>query len=153
LVLAAMGAIGLVSLAWGPVQIGAVFFGINSMLVASLILILGSQLVLLGVFAKSFVVAEGLLPGSRLDRIGGVLRLESGVIVGSVLALCGAALIAWAILQWRATGFGVLVTLEPTRAVVFGVTLIVLGVQIASAGFFLGVLGLRRISDAVDRED
>ena len=153
LVLAAMGAIGLVSLAWGPVQIGAVFFGINSMLVASLILILGSQLVLLGVFAKSFVVAEGLLPGSRLDRIGGVLRLESGVIVGSVLALCGAALIAWAILQWRATGFGVLVTLDPTRAVVFGVTLIVLGVQIASAGFFLGVLGLRRISDAVDRED
>ena len=153
MVLAATGAIGLVALAWGPVQVGTVFFDINSMLVASLILILGSQLILLGVFAKSFVVAEGLLPGSRLDKIGGVLRLESGVIVGVLLASVGGALIGWAVLQWRATGFGVLATLDPTRAVVFGVTLIVLGVQIASAGFFLGVLGLRRRQSAAGRED
>ena len=153
MVLAATGAIGLVALAWGSVQVGTVFFDINSMLVASLILILGSQLILLGVFAKSFVVAEGLLPGSRLDKIGGVLRLESGIIVGVLLASVGGALIGWAVLQWQATGFGVLATLDPTRAVVFGVTLIVLGVQIASAGFFLGVLGLRHRQSTAGRED
>jgi hypothetical protein len=138
------GGAGLIALAQGPLPVGDVTFDITSMMIAALVLVLGSQLILMGVFAKSFVVAEGLLPGSRLDRVGGALQVESGVVAGLVLMLAGAGLIGWAMLQWQATGFGALDTLGPTRAVVFGVTLVVLGVQIASAGFFLGVLRLGR---------
>jgi hypothetical protein len=142
--LLAAGGAGLVALAQGPVTIGEVTFDITTMLIAALVLVLGSQLILMGIFAKSFVVAEGLLPRSRLDRVGGALQVETGVVTGLALMLAGAGLIGWAVLQWQDTGFGVLDTLGPTRAVVFGVTLFVLGVQIASAGFFLGVLRLGR---------
>jgi len=144
--LATFGGAGLIALARGPLLVGEVTFDITSMLIAALVLVLGIQLILMGVFAKTFVVAEGLLPGSHLDKVGGALQLESGVAAGSILMVAGGGLIVWAVLQWQAAGFGVLDTLGPTRAVVFGVTLFVLGVQIASAGFFLGVLRLGRRS-------
>ena len=140
------GAFG--ALALGPVHIGTVVFDTNSMLVASLLVILGSQLVLLGVLAKSFVVEERLLPGSRLDRIGRALRLETGILAGLLLIVVGAAMIVWAVWQWRAADFGDLATTRETRLVVVGATLMVLGTQMASAGFFLGVLALRRRSES-----
>ena len=138
------GGVALVRLAIGSVTVGEVVFATNSMLVAAMVLILGSQLVLLGVFAKSFVVAERLLLGSKLDRIGDALRMEAGIAAGFLLFLAGGSCVAWAVALWQRTGFGPLPDHDTTRLVVFGVTLIVLGVQITSAGFFLGVLALRR---------
>ena len=144
LLLVAVGGSVFGTLAAGPLRVGGIVFHTNTMLVDSLLVILGSQLALLGVLAKSFVVEERLLPGSRLNRIGHALRLEAGILCGLALIAVGAGLILWAGLQWRETGFGNLDTTRETRAVIFGATLMVLGIQLASAGFFLGVLGLRR---------
>lgn len=144
LFLGTLGLVGLITLAPGPLRMGNVVFDTNTMLVASLALILGAQLTLTGVFAESFVVEERLLPGSRLSRIATSLRLEGGIVGGLILAFAGAGLIGWAMITWRETGFGALATTFATRAVVFGTTSLVLGVQIASAEFFLGVLALRR---------
>jgi len=94
--LATFGGASLIALAQGPITIGSVTFSHTTMLIAALVLVLGSQLILMGVFAKSFVVAEGLLPGSHLDRLGGALQVESGIVAGLALMLAGAGLIGWA---------------------------------------------------------
>ena len=93
-------------------------------------------------------MAGDILPGSQLDRMGRVLKLEFGIIMGTVMMLIGITLILLAVLQWKALGFGDLATLSiPTREVVFGVTLLVLGSQLITAGFFLGILNLGRSSN------
>lgn len=142
--LLAAGIIGLVTLSTGEVTIGAVTFSTNTMMVASMLVVLGTQLLLMGMFAKSFVVAEQLLPRSRLDRMASALRMESGIGVGLATFVVGGGAIVWAALLWQRNGFASLTDPAAPRLVVLGVTMMVIGVQIVSSAFLLGVLGLRR---------
>ena len=144
LILTIGGAVALAVLSVGNMRIGDVTFSTNSMLVAAMTLILGTQMLLMGVFAKTFVVAERLLPGSRLDRVGSALTLEAGIGAGAFLALAGIVLVGTAVGIWRRNGFGPLDGHIATRLVVLGVTLVILGVQLGWSAFFLGVLALPR---------
>ncbi len=129
----------------GRLHIGSVSFDINTQLVSALAMLLGFQSISLGVFAKSFAVSEGLMPaGSKLDRIGRLLRLEVGVLVGIAIVAVGAGLLLWAVLIWAEKGFGPLANLDVGRIVIASVTIVILGFQIISASFFLGVLNLKR---------
>jgi hypothetical protein len=95
--------------------------------------------------AKTFAVAEGLLPEDpRWTRIVGGVAFEVGVAAGAVLALCGAGLLVWSVLWWERHQFGPLSYPESLRLVIPAVTTIVLGLELVFSSFFLGLLGLRR---------
>jgi hypothetical protein len=62
-------------------------------------------------------------------------------MLGSAVALAGAAMIAVIVLDWIGRGFG---SLSQERVAIFAASLLVIGIQIVFCSFLLSILGLRR---------
>src|SRR5207253_11298762 len=105
-----MGLIGLVLMMvlWaGPVQIGQTVLDIHTMLLSSMLVIVGYQAVTIGFAARIFAVQQEIGPPSRALRWGfRMLNLERGLIAGAVAVVSGLALIGYVALLWSAHGFG-----------------------------------------------
>jgi glycosyltransferase involved in cell wall biosynthesis len=114
---------------------------LHTLIGGSLLLIVGAQLVGLGLCAHAYAT---YFMGERdpwFDRARERLRLEHGLMLGSAIALVGVAMIAVIVLDWIARGFG---NLAQERTAIFAATLLVLGIQIVFCSFLLSILGLRR---------
>jgi hypothetical protein len=82
LTLALLGPLGYLIALPGP-RIGGVTFDAHTMLFASLAIIAGYQSALFAIFAKTFAIAEGLLPADfHLEEFRPVVTLERGLIGG-----------------------------------------------------------------------
>jgi glycosyltransferase involved in cell wall biosynthesis len=144
---AASFALGLLGycLAWPGVAIGQATLGPHTLLVASLALLIGQQAILFAIFAKMFALHEGLLPpDARVERFFDFFTLEKGLILGSAAALVGAALLAFAVLQWQQVSFGNLDYGQTMRFVIPAVTLIALGIQTILGSFMISIMSIRR---------
>jgi glycosyltransferase involved in cell wall biosynthesis len=114
---------------------------LHTLIGGSLLLIVGAQLVGLGLCAHAYAT---YFMGERdpwFDRARERLRLEHGLMLGGAIALVGVAMIAVIVLDWIARGFG---NLAQERTAIFAATLLVLGIQIVFCSFLLSILGLRR---------
>ena len=117
----------------------------HTLLVASLCLLMGFQSILFAVMSKAYAAGAGLLPrDERLERFFRVATLERGLLLGLGALAAGGVLIAWAVWDWGAGGFGDLDYAKTMRWVVPGVTLAALGFQTIISGFFVSLLGLDR---------
>jgi glycosyltransferase involved in cell wall biosynthesis len=117
----------------------------HTLLFASLAILLGYQSIQFAVFAKTFGVAEGLLPPDRrLERFLRVVSLERGLVAGTSAFLAGLVLLAMAVWKWRLTGFGALDYPSTMRLVIPGVTLAALGFQTVLSSFLVSILSLAR---------
>ncbi len=128
---------------------GTVVFGArldaHTLLFSSLFLMLGYQAMQFGVLAKTFAIAEGLLPKDRQwSVLRKVLTLDRGLLLGIIAMLAGFILLGLSFREWQLTGFGDLNYAETMRIVVPGVTLSALGVQTVLACFFLSLLNFPR---------
>lgn len=127
------------------VVIGGIEFDIQTLYAATLLCLLGYQLIVFAFFTKAFAVSEGFHPTPRYyDWIFNYLRLEIGVMAGVVTALIGFSTLWMAVEGWRELGFGGLDPRETMRQVVPGGLLMMLGVQTIYSSFFLSILGLER---------
>ncbi len=117
----------------------------HTLLVASLTVLLGSQLLQFALFAKTFAISEGLMPPSeRLTAFFHRMPLERWLLVGGGAFVIGGAMIAKTFTGWWSGGFGALDYAATMRQVIPGVTLAALGCQAAFAGFFLSILRTAR---------
>ncbi len=133
------------ALALPGVKIGPATFDAHTLLFASCALLMGYQAVLFGIFTKTFAVNEGLLPeDAEFNKFYSLMNLERGLVIGVTAFIAGVALLASAVWQWRAAGFGHLDYAHTMRWVVPGVTLAALGFQTILSSFFTSILGLRR---------
>ncbi len=140
-----IGAVVAGALVQGPVVLGAVEFDIQTLYAASMLSLLGYQLIVFALFTKAFAVTEGFHPRpAYYDWIYDYINLEAGVIVGLAMFAVGVGLLASAILGWQAVDFGGLDPRETMRQVVPGGLLMTLGVQTIYSSFFLSILGLDR---------
>jgi glycosyltransferase involved in cell wall biosynthesis len=122
-----------------------VTFDAHTLLFASLAIICGYQSIQFAVFTKTFAISEGLVPEDpRMTRLLELVKLENGLLAGTVAMLFGLVLLAGAVNQWRLTGFGHLDYSHTMRWVIPGVTLTALGFQTVLSSFFISILGLRR---------
>ena len=129
--------------AFPGLTIGRVGFDVHTLLFAGFFVLLGLQMLLFGILAKSYGVAQGLLPPSRmLTRAERWLRLEVGIVLGLAFCGAGACLLAIALLQWIAVDFGELDYSRTMRVAIPGVILVAMGCQIIFAGFLLGLYAL-----------
>jgi glycosyltransferase involved in cell wall biosynthesis len=120
-------------------------FDVHTLLYANVAILCGWQAVLFGVFTKVFAVNEGLLPPDhRLARISRWWSLDKGVLFGALAFLGGIALLGSLFWRWSADGFGDLDYPRTLRVAIPGATLTALGLLTALAGFFTGILGLKR---------
>jgi hypothetical protein len=141
-----LGGLMFVWLLGGPRNVGALTFDINTMLLATLTVLVGYQLIIFAVFTKIFVISEGLHPPRThlYKSIFRGLNLEVGLLVGLGLMCAGIAVAGLAVRDWWLADFGELIPQVTMRRTIPAVLLIILGVQTVFASFFLGVLTLRR---------
>jgi hypothetical protein len=114
---------------------------LHTLIGGSLLLIVGAQLVGLGLCAHAYATYFMGERDAWFDRAREHLRLEHGLMAGGAVALSGLAMIAVIIIDWIARGFG---SLSQERVAIFAATLLVLGIQIVFTSFLLSILGLRR---------
>lgn len=127
------------------VTIGGIEFDIQTMYAATLLCLLGYQLIVFAMFTKAFAVTEGFHPAPKyFNWIFDYVRLETGVIAGVMSTLIGLGTLWMAVESWRDVGFGGLDPRETMRQVVPGGVLIMLGIQTIYSSFFLSILGLDR---------
>ncbi len=129
----------------GAVHIGGIGFDTSTLLVASMTVILGYQVIVFGIISKVFAISEGLRPPDPvMDRLYRVVNLEVGIVAGLVLVGGGLASLLGALLYWRSKGFGPLDYSVSQPIIIPGVTAIVLGLQTVFSSFLLSVFGLAR---------
>ncbi|MGC3990944.1 MAG: hypothetical protein QM796_14955 [Chthoniobacteraceae bacterium] len=125
-------------------QIGGMSFNVGTLIVAAMGIVIGLQLVCFAFFTKVFAIAEGLLPADPgFSRLFKIFSLERGAIFGVFLKITGVGMLLWSVWIWKKAGYGALPYEENIRRLVTAATLIVLGIQIISASFFMSVLGLK----------
>jgi glycosyltransferase involved in cell wall biosynthesis len=145
LLLTIAGAFGFILLLPKPFTIRGVTFDLNSLLVSSVAMLTGFQVLAFGLFIKAYAVNIGLLPGKEYwHRLVNGCAVEWGIGIGLVLMVSGLGLLIYAILYWKAAGFGPLPYQISHRMVILAVTLISLGIQASVYGFALNILGLQR---------
>jgi hypothetical protein len=117
---------------------------VHTLIAGSLLLIVGVQIVSLGLCAEAYATYFMSRHDAWFDRARERYRLEHGLLLGGSIAVLGLTTIIVIVLDWIAHGFG---SLAQERAALFASTLLVLGVQIVFSSFLLSIFGLRR-SDA-----
>jgi len=139
-----LGVIGY-GLALGAPTFGSVTFGVHTLLVGSLLIMVGYQAIQFAVFTKTFAITEGLMPAdARMEQLWRLVDLERGLIIGATLAAVGCSLIAAAVAKWWAVNFGPLDYKTTMPLVIPGVLMVALGCQTIFSSFFLSILGLGR---------
>ena len=114
---------------------------LHTLIGGSLLLIVGVQLVGLGLCAHAYAT---YFMGERdpwFDRARERWRLEHGLMLGSGVALVGLAMIVVIVVDWIGRGLG---SLSQERVAISAATLLVIGIQIVFTSFLLSILGLRR---------
>jgi hypothetical protein len=131
----------------GPVVIGGVGFDIHTMLYAAGASILGVQLVLFSLLARTVGVLKALLPMSPpLERFLRVFTVERGISLGLLLALAGLALAIYSVDSWAHTRLAALDPATMMRVAIPSVTLMLAGAEIIFASFLLGFIDVRATS-------
>ena len=140
----AVGTALMLATARGPLVISGVLFDYHWMILGSLCMVLGFNVVSIGFFARIFALTEGFeMSDALLARLFRSLDLERGLIFGTVLALLGLAIDIKILVEWIHKGFSFGGEVRIRPALVAG-TLIVLGVQTVFSSFFYSILGTER---------
>lgn len=128
-----------------PRVVDGITLDVHTLLYAAMAIIIGYQTVIFAVFTKIFAITEGLLPeDARLTTLFRHIKLETGILAGTLLLVAGIAISIYALSTWGATSFGRLDPSRTLRLVIPAATLITLGLQTVLSSFFLSILGLKR---------
>ena len=114
---------------------------IHAMIGGALLLIVGTQVIALGLCAHAY---GAYFMGERdiwFDRMRSRFRLEHGLLLGGAVIFAGIVLGGVLVWEWVDRGFG---SLAEQRLAVLAATLITVGVQVFFTSFLLSILGLRR---------
>jgi glycosyltransferase involved in cell wall biosynthesis len=114
---------------------------IHAMIGGSLLVIVGTQVIALGLCAHAY---GAYFMGERdiwFDRMRSRFKLEHGLLLGGVIIFAGVVLGGVLVAEWVNRGFG---SLAEQRLAVLAATLITVGVQVFFTSFLLSILGLRR---------
>jgi len=137
-----LGLVVTIALVRGPFYLGGFYVGIHYMIVGSLLAVLGQQMVSFGLSARVFATSEHLVGRDRwVERFMRYYSLERGLILGGLLAAIGLATFVYILVQWLAgdVRFNELIHLHEAIA---ASTLMIMGVQLVAASFFLSLLEL-----------
>ncbi len=129
----------------GPRTIGRVTFDYHTLLFGAMAILIGFQSLNFAVFTKTFAVTEHLVPEDpRLSKAFRYITLETGLVVGMLLILVGAATWVFGLSYWRNHHFGALDPEKTLRIVIPGFVSLTLGIEIVLSSFFISVLGMGR---------
>lgn len=114
---------------------------IHTMVAGALLMIVGTQVLALGLCAHAY---GSYFMGERepwFDRMRARFRLEHGLLFGGAVLFAGLIIAGVITGIWIDRGFG---ALSEERLAVLAATLVIVGIQIVFSSFLLSILGLRR---------
>jgi glycosyltransferase involved in cell wall biosynthesis len=116
-------------------------WGIHAEIAGSLLVVLGVQLLALGLCARAYGVYFMGESDDWFGRMRNRYRLEHGLLIGGAIAVAG--LISGGVLlgMWIDNGFG---SLSEGQLAVLSATLVTVGAQVFFTSFLLSIIGLRR---------
>lgn len=122
----------------GPIRLGSFNLDYHFMFVGGALAILGFQIVLLGIYAKTYgLIHETGVTDHWIRRFHLHYTLERGVALGALIFAIGLIINVWILGSWLAAGRGILFAVRPAM---LALTLMVLGAEVVFASFFLSVL-------------
>jgi len=116
-------------------------WGIHALIGGSLLMIVGTQVLAMGLCAHAYGTYFMGEKDAWFDRMRARFRLEHGLLLGGLFVLVGLVMGAMILATWISHGFG---SLSDERAAVVAASLIIVGIQIFFSAFLLSILGLRR---------
>src|SRR5919204_1720455 len=117
---------------------------VHSLILGSLLIILGVQAVGLGLCARAFGVYFISEQDRLFQTLRARLRLEHGLALALLVGAGGLALVGIVLARWASHGFG---TLREVRLAILAATVITVAAQIFFTSFLISILGLRRRRD------
>jgi glycosyltransferase involved in cell wall biosynthesis len=114
---------------------------LHTMVAGALLMIVGVQIVALGLCAHAYGTYFMSEKDPWFDRMRARFRLEHGLILGGLTLLVGVAVAVTIVIIWINRGFG---QLSEERLAVLASALVIVGLQIFFTSFLLSILGLRR---------
>jgi hypothetical protein len=114
---------------------------LHSMVAGALLMIVGTQIVALGLCAHAYGTYFMGEKDPWFDRMRARFRLEHGLLLGGVVTLAGVAIAAVIVAIWIDRGFG---ALSEERLAVLAAALMIVGIQIFFSSFLISIIGLRR---------
>lgn len=143
MILTLMGLIVLSILLPGPFPLFGHNWDIHAMILASVVALIGFQVISLGMFARFFSLTEEL-DGER-DRLllwlAKGANLERGLLLGGVIFGIGVVIDGVIFVKWISEQMGPLYEVRPA---IYATTLIVMGTQIIFGSFFLSFLQFKK---------
>jgi glycosyltransferase involved in cell wall biosynthesis len=114
---------------------------LHTMVGGVLLMIVGVQVVALGLCAHAYGTYYMGERDPWFDRMRARFRLEHGLLLGGLIMLTGVVMGAVIAITWINRGFG---ELSDERAAVLAAALIIVGLQVFFSSFLISILGLRR---------
>jgi glycosyltransferase involved in cell wall biosynthesis len=116
-------------------------WGIHAEIAGSLLVVLGVQVLALGLCARAYGVYFMGETDDWFSRMRQRFRLEHGLLIGGAIAVAG--LISGGVLlgMWIDNGFG---SLAEGQLAVLSATLVTVGAEVFFTSFLLSIIGLRR---------
>lgn len=144
MVFCVLGLIITASLMFGPVQIGGVVFDIHTMLYGSAMIMIGTNMIFFSLFTRIYAIRTNFIPTkeSVATKLANVTT-EKGAVTGVLLTLAGIAMTIAAFVIWKDTSFGNLNPQEMMRMTIPALTLMVVGIEMIFASFFIGILNIK----------
>ena len=138
LVLFVPGLLLMLLLTPGPLRLGGLVLDLHTMIACSGAVVLGLQVISLGLFAEAYSVSHRL--GARHPAIAWLNRhasLEMGALLGVLMAVAGVVALAFVVVQRLKANFDAFYEI---RLTVLALTLTVVGIQLVFASFFMAVM-------------
>ncbi len=114
---------------------------LHSMVGGALLMIVGTQVVALGLCAHAYGTYFMGEKDPWFDRMRARFKLEHGLLLGGAVVAAGLAVGAVILGIWIDRGFG---ALSEERLAVLAAALIIVGIQIFFSSFLISIIGLRR---------
>src|SRR4051812_19387622 len=139
-ILAALGVV-IAGLVLSQVEIFGRQWDLHTMVAGALLMIVGVQVVALGLCAHAYGTYFMNEKDPWFDRMRARFRLEHGLLLGGTIVFAGLIVGAVILVTWINRGFG---QLSEERLAVLAATLVIIGIQVFFSSFLLSILGLRR---------
>ncbi len=144
------GLAGMLWLLGGPQIVSGHFVDYHFMFVASLLTIVGFQVLLTGFYAKAYAFTHRFAPDDRMIQVFyRYFNLEEWLVAGFVIALIGLGIDVSIFATWVAHNFR---DLFAVREALLALTLLVIGLQLIFSSFLLSILNINSKSSEVTAE-
>lgn len=137
------GALGVGTTMFQPFVLGPVVLDVHTLLISSLLLITGVQLLTFWMIARFYSAQMGISPSSTfVESLTGGSILNYGILLGLLMMFLGLIPFLTSLSQWVQADFGPLRYEVTLRLIIPTLTLVIIGMHAFFSSFVIGLMSL-----------